>query len=64
MNEKSMKQEEKRTYTVEEVKKILCIGKNKAYALVKENHFKTIIIGNSIRISKKSFDAWLDENDL
>lgn len=64
MNKNSIKQEEKRTYTVEDVKKILCIGKNKAYALAKEGHFKTVTIGNSIRISKKSFDAWLDENNL
>jgi len=64
MNENLLRQEEKRTYTVEDIQKILCIGKNKAYALAKEGLFKTVIIGNSIRIFKKSFDAWLDENNL
>lgn len=64
METKSIKQEGKRTYTVEEIREILCIGKNSAYSLVKEGHFKTVIIGSKIRISKKSFDEWLDENDL
>ena len=53
----------KRTYTVLEVADILSIGKNKAYNLTKNANFKVIRIGNSIRISKKSFDDWLDKND-
>jgi len=53
---------EKRTYTVLEVAKILNIGKNKAYTLIKDANFKVVKIGNSIRISKKSFDDWLDES--
>ena len=52
---------EKRTYTVLEVAEILNIGKNKAYTLIKDANFKVVRIGNSIRISKKSFDDWLDE---
>jgi len=54
---------EKRTYTVLEVAEILNIGKNKAYNLIKDSNFKVVRIGNSIRISKKSFDDWLDENE-
>lgn len=53
---------EKRTYTVSEIMKILNIGKNAAYALVAENKFKSIRIGSSIRISKESFDNWLNNN--
>lgn len=53
---------EKKTYTVAEIKKMLNIGKNQAYALVAENKFKSIRIGSTIRISKKSFDEWLDNN--
>jgi len=64
MKDNSITQGEKRTYTVEEIRKILCIGKNSAYSLVKEGHFKTVIIGSKIRVSKKSFDEWLDENNL
>ncbi len=51
----------KRTYTVEEIAELLGIGRTSAYALVKEGHFKVVRIGNAIRVSKRSFDAWLDE---
>lgn len=57
---------EKRTYLVEDIAKILSIGKSSAYELVKQGHFKIVRIGTAIRISKKSFDEWLDsrENSL
>lgn len=55
---------EKRTYTVYEIAAILNIGRTSAYQLVKEEHFKIIRIGNTIRISKKSFDEWLDSLEL
>ena len=54
-------EQNKRTYTVLEVAKILNIGKNKAYTLIKDANFKVVRIGNSIRISAKSFDEWLDK---
>lgn len=53
---------EKKTYTVQEIMKMLGIGKNAAYQLVKEKKFKSIRIGSSIRISKESFDRWLNNN--
>lgn len=53
---------EKKTYTVQEIMQILGIGKNAAYRLVAEQHFKSVRIGNSIRISKVSFDDWLNKN--
>ena len=40
---------------------ILGIGRNAAYAIVKKGYFSTVRIGGIIRISKRSFDAWLDE---
>ncbi len=52
---------EKKTYTVQEIMRILGIGKNSAYQLVQENRFKSFRIGSSIRISKESFDKWLNE---
>lgn len=52
---------EKRTYTVPEIQDILGIGKNSAYSLVKSGAFRTVRIGGSIRVSKKSFDKWLDK---
>ena len=54
---------ETRTYTVEQIATILGIGRTTAYALVREGHFKTIRIGTAIRISKKSFDAWIEEQE-
>lgn len=51
---------DKRTYTVQEIQDILGISRASAYNLVKKEHFKTVRIGCTIRISKKSFDEWLD----
>ena len=51
---------DKRTYTVDEIQDILGIGRSSAYNLVKQNLFHSVRIGGTIRISKKSFDAWLD----
>lgn len=53
-------QSDKRIYTVDEIQNILGISKASAYNLVKENVFRSVRIGGSIRISKKSFDNWLD----
>ncbi len=55
---------EQRTYKVEDVADILGIGRSSAYNLVKEGHFKTVRIGTSIRVSKKSFDEWLDKQNI
>ncbi len=56
--------ESKRTYTVDEIAKLLNIGRTTAYALVKEGHFKIVRIGSAIRISKQSFDEWLDRQEF
>ncbi len=53
---------EKRTYTVEEIAAILNIGKAAAYDLVKSGYFRIVKIGKAIRISKRSFDLWLDRD--
>lgn len=52
--------EDKRTYTVREIQDILEISQPTAYALVNKGLFHTIRVGGRIRISKKSFDEWLD----
>ena len=51
---------EQRTYNFQYIAVMLNIGRTSAYNLVKEGHFKTVRVGNAIRISKKSFDEWLD----
>ena len=55
---------ERRTYMVDDIAQILGIGRTSAYILVKEGHFKIVRIGSAIRISKRSFDEWLDSLDL
>ena len=52
---------DQRTYTVDEIQDILGISRTSAYNLVKKNAFRSVRIGGSIRISKKSFDDWLDQ---
>lgn len=51
---------DKRTYTIDEIQDILGISRSGAYNLVKKNLFHSVRIGGTIRISKKSFDAWLE----
>lgn len=48
-----------RTYTVDDIAAILGIGRTSAYKLANSGLFKTIRIGNMIRISRKSFEDWL-----
>lgn len=55
---------ERRTYTVDEIAEILDIGRTSAYKLVKQNLFKSVRIGTTIRISKKSFEEWLAKLDM
>ena len=52
--------DDKRTYTVDEIQDILGISRPTAYGLVKKDLFHCVRIGGHIRISKRSFDAWLD----
>lgn len=56
-------QPEPRTYTVDDIAAILQIGRTSAYNLANSGEFKIVRIGNSIRISKKSFDSWLEEQE-
>lgn len=52
-----------KTYRVEDIAEMLDIGRSSAYELVKQGHFKTVRIGTAIRISKKSFDEWLETHE-
>lgn len=56
--------QESRTYTVEDIAKILNIGRTSAYNLVKEGHFRVVRIGNTLKISQKSFDESLNNMEL
>ena len=61
-NEKGTPQS--RTYTVNDIAAILGIGRGSAYKLANSGSFKTIHIGNMIRISRKSFEDWLKSEGL
>lgn len=52
--------EEKRCYTVMDLRRILGVSKPTVYELLKRKEFRWILIGGKYRISKKSFDEWLD----
>lgn len=63
---RQMDDDNKRSYTVKEVQEMLGIRKATVYELIKRKLFHTVRVGHHIRISRKSFDAWLDgkeEND-
>ena len=55
---------EVKTYRVEDIARILDIGRSSAYNLVREGHFKIVRIGTAIRISRKSFDEWLESQAI
>lgn len=50
----------KRTYSVQEIADILQISRSMDYVLCRKSLFKTVRVGKYVRISKPSFDAWLD----
>ena len=51
---------EKRTYSVQEIAEILQISRSMAYNLCSQSLFKTVRVGKHGRVSKPSFDEWLD----
>lgn len=54
---------EKRVYSVDDIMAILDISRSSAYILIKKKLFRSLKVGNQIRISKASFDVWLDGED-
>ncbi len=53
---------ENRCYTVADLQEILKLSRISVYELLKKNEFRSIMVGGKYRISKKSFDEWLDGN--
>lgn len=49
-----------RCYTVQDIQEILGIGRSSVYKLLKRNEFRWVRIGTGYRISRKSFDEWLE----
>ena len=46
-------------YTVEEIRHLVGIGRNRAYKLVTEKDFPSVYIGNRIVIPADLFQAWI-----
>ena len=53
----------KRCYTIKEIQSMLGISRPTAYALLQKREFRWFMIGNKYRISKNSFDDWLDKQE-
>lgn len=51
---------EKRSYSVAEVAEILDVSKRSVYNLCSSGELKSVRVGTRLRISKRSFDEWLD----
>ena len=49
-----------RCYTVTEVQEMLGVSRKVVYDLLRRNEFRSVQVGAKHLISKKSFDAWLD----
>lgn len=50
-----------RCYTVEDLMAMLALSRPTVYRLLKQNVFRWFKVGGAYRISKASFDAWLNE---
>lgn len=52
------------TLTVQEVQKILRLGRNAVYNLIHSNAFPVIRIGNLLRIPKEPFYEWISKSQV
>ena len=55
---------EKRSYSVAEVAEMLNVSKRSVYNLCANGVIKSVKIGTKLRISKKTFDEWLDGENI
>lgn len=55
--------QQSRCYTVEDIMKIMGVGRKAVYALIRRKEFRAIQIkGAGYRIPRESFDEWLLEH--
>ena len=55
-------QEIRSFYTVKDVQRIFCCGRDKAYQLVRSKGFPTMTIGRKILISPDALQKWIAQN--
>lgn len=59
-----MNEKEKRCYSVAELMVMLDVGRQSIYSLLKRREFSWVKLDSGIyRISKASFDQWLDHQE-
>lgn len=49
-----------RAYTVDDIQHILKVSRTTVYGLLKSKKFHSVRVGGQYRISKKSFENWLN----
>jgi excisionase family DNA binding protein len=49
--------------SIDEIQDILSVSKTTAYNLANSGEFRCVRVGGQYRISKRSFDKWLDALD-
>lgn len=49
-----------RAYTVDDIQHILKVSRTTVYELLKNKKFHSVRVGGQYRISKKSFENWLN----
>lgn len=49
-----------RAYTVDDIQHILKVSRTTVYELLKSKKFHSVRVGGQYRISKKSFENWLN----
>lgn len=49
-----------RAYTVDDIQHILKVSRTTVYELLKSKKFNSVRVGGQYRISKKSFENWLN----
>ena len=52
------------TLSVKDIQRILQIGSNSAYALIRSNEFPVIKVGHSYRIPKDDFYEWMHRQSV
>lgn len=60
MSNVNIAESDMRTYTVKEIQAILKVSLPTAYRIAESGKFSCVRVGGRIRISKRSFDEWLD----
>lgn len=52
--------DEKELLTVEDLRRILSLGRDRCYALMHNSAFPSMRIGKRYLVQRKALDAWLD----